>query len=95
MRAGASRWFDSGGARTPYPVTAVRKADAESIGDRTWGSERPMSNDNTGMQNSPGTCPHCDCRIDQQTLGDHLHYCEAGRVAAQAALTDSFGGASR
>ena len=54
-----------------------------------------MSNDTTGVQNSPGTCPHCDCRIEQETLGEHLHYCEAGRVAAQAALTDSFGGGAR
>lgn len=83
------------GATHPYPVTAIRKADAESIGNR-WGStDRPMSNDDTGMQNSPGMCPHCESRIDQQTLGDHLHYCEVGRAAAQAELTDSFGGDRR
>jgi len=54
-----------------------------------------MSNDETGMQNSPGTCPHCEDCIETKTLADHIHYCEAARVAAQAALTDSFGGAGR
>jgi hypothetical protein len=54
-----------------------------------------MNTDDSREEKSPGTCPQCDSRIDNQTLAEHLQYCEAARVAAQAALTDSFGGGRR
>jgi len=95
MRAGAMRRFDSGGARSPTRCICARENGAGGQAtDTRWGSQ-PMNTDDSREEKSPGTCPQCDSRIDNQTLAEHLQYCEAARVAAQAALTDSFGGGRR
>jgi hypothetical protein len=52
-----------------------------------------MSSDDPADQKASAMCPQCGDRIGDTTLADHLHYCEAARAAAQAELTDSFGGA--
>jgi hypothetical protein len=79
--------------RAPTRCVSARENGAGGVAtDTRWGSQRPMSNHDSRGKESPGTCPHCETRIERKTLADHLHYCDAARAAGQAALTDSFGG---
>jgi len=89
--------FDSRGGLTPIRSQRSQKdADAESIGIRTWGSQRPMMIDDRPPQEIGGTdpethsCPICGDEIDGagKSLRGHVPRCRRTSADDQQLLSE-------